>query len=234
MAYNPCLLIMNPRLLTDALESIKKSVDIPIIYFRAFWEPRVLEAINRYIKQTNYTHYIICADDVIVTKQAVSCVLDHVEDVEYDVFTGWSNMHFEADGSFSRQSTVCFHRLPLLKEPEWGPKREDYPPWVTMETMNLLAKEPIKTAYANFALTGMTREMWLKYPPKTHPRGNASDHQLSWRLQKDGIDVWTHPDAFITHLRRGWTPLLEKLLVGNQPPQIIETQTKWGNREDYV
>ena len=31
MAYNPCLLIMNPRLLTDALESIKKSVDIPII-----------------------------------------------------------------------------------------------------------------------------------------------------------------------------------------------------------
>ena len=76
--------------------------------------------------------------------------------------------------------------------------------------------------------------MWLKYPVKTHPCGRASDHQLSWRLQSDGIEVWTHPDAFITHLRRGWGPLRKRWLVGNEKPQIIETQRRWGKRDDYV
>ena len=58
MAYNPCLLIMDPRILMPALESIKECVDIPVTYFRAFTEPQVLVAINQYIRETNYTHYI--------------------------------------------------------------------------------------------------------------------------------------------------------------------------------
>jgi len=234
MAYNPCLLIMNPRILTEALESIEKCVDIPVTYFRAFTEPGVLQAINEYIIQSNYTHYIVCADDTIVTEQAVSCVLDHVEDEKYDVFTAWMNMHFEKDGTFSRESTVCFNQLMPIAQPDWGPTREEYPPWVTIETMNAQVKKPLRTAYANFALTGMKKEMWLKYPVKTHPCGRASDHQLSWRLQSDGIEVWTHPDAFITHLRRGWGPLRKRWLVGNEKPQIIETQRRWGKRDDYV
>ena len=50
MAYNPCLLIMNTRILMPALESIMECVDIPVTYFRAFTEPQVLEAINQYIR----------------------------------------------------------------------------------------------------------------------------------------------------------------------------------------
>ena len=236
MAYNPCLLIMNPRILMPALESIKECVDIPVTYFRAFTEPQVLEAINQYIRETNYTHYIMCGDDAIFTRKAVDCVLKYTEDESYDVFTGWMNMHIEDNGNFSRESTVCFGRLPPIADEGWGPERDEYPPWVSMQTMARYKtrEEPLRTAYANFALTGMKREMWLKYPVMTHPRGNSSDHQLSYRLQSGGIEVWTHPDAFITHLRRGWTPLLKQWLVGNQTPEIIETQRQWGKREDYV
>ena len=236
MAYNPCLLIMNPRILMPALESIKECVDIPVTYFRAFTEPQVLVAINQYIREKNYTHYIMCGDDAIFTRKAVDCVLKYTEDESYDVFTGWMNMHIEDNGNFSRESTVCFGRLPPIADEGWGPERDEYPPWVSMETMARykMREEPLRTAYANFALTGMKREMWLKYPVMTHPRGNSSDHQLSYRLQSGGIEVWTHPDAFITHLRRGWTPLLKQWLVGNQTPEIIETQRQWGKREDYV
>ena len=236
MAYNPCLLIMNPRILMPALESIKECVDIPVTYFRAFTEPQVLVAINQYIRETNYTHYIMCGDDAIFTRKAVDCVLKYTEDESYDVFTGWMNMHIEDNGNFSRESTVCFGRLPPIADEGWGPERDEYQPWVSMHTMARykMREEPLRTAYANFALTGMKREMWLKYPVMTHPRGNSSDHQLSYRLQSGGIEVWTHPDAFITHLRRGWTPLLKQWLVGNQTPEIIETQRQWGKREDYV
>ena len=236
MAYNPCLLIMNPRILMPALESIKECVDIPVTYFRAFTEPQVLVAINQYIRETNYTHYIMCGDDAIFTRKAVDCVLKYTEDESYDVFTGWMNMHIEYNGNFSRESTVCFGRLPHIADEGWGPERDEYPPWVSMQTMARYKtrEEPLRTAYANFALTGMKREMWLKFPVMTHPRGNSSDHQLSYRLQSGGIEVWTHPDAFITHLRRGWTPLLKQWLVGNQTPEIIETQRQWGKREDYV
>ena len=234
MTFNPCLLIMNPRILEEALNSIKECVDIPVTYFRAFTEPGVLMAINEYIKQTDYTHYIMCGDDAIFTRKAVECVLKHVEDERYEVFTGWMNMHFEEDGTFSQESTVCFNKLPQIAQPDWGPSRKEYPPWVTIEAMNRRAKEPVRTAYANFALTGMKREVWLKYPVQTHPRGNSSDHQLSWRLQSNGVEVWTHPDAFITHMRRGWSPLMRKWLVGNEKPQIIETQKGWLDRESYV
>ena len=77
---------------------------------------------------------------------------------------------------------------------------------------------------ANFALTGMTKELWENYPISCWPRGNSSDHHLSLRLQNEGVQVWTHPNAFIRHLRKGWSPLPDHWLVGNVPPEIIECQ----------
>ena len=57
---------------------------------------------------------------------------------------------------------------------------------------------------------------------KTWPNGNASDHHISFRIQRGGkYTVWTHRDAFSRHLRQGWLPLQHQWLVGNQEPEII-------------
>ena len=179
--------------------------------------------LNKYIKEHDYTHYIIIGDDAIVTRQAAETVLQYTKNKKCDVFTGWMNMHIKDDGSFSDQSTVNQNRI-RCTDPSWGPAREEYGEWITMETMRKLPPELVRTSYANFALTGMTKEMWEKYPISCWPRGNSSDHHLSLRLQNDGVKVWTHPKAFIRHLRRGWSPLPDHWLVGTVPPEIIEWQ----------
>ena len=221
--FDPCLLVMQPRNIQPALESYKKSFDIPMVFFKAFTEPQVTLQLNKYIKEHDYTHYIIIGDDAIVTRQATETVLQYTESKKCDVFTGWMNMHINDDGSFSEQSTVNQNRI-RCTDPSWGPAREEYGEWITMEMMRKLPPELVRTSYANFALTGMTKELWEQYPISCWPRGNSSDHHLSLRLQNDGVKVWTHPKAFIRHLRKGWAPLPDHWLVGSVPPEIIEWQ----------
>ena len=67
----------------------------------------------------------------------------------------------------------------------------------------------------------------------TWPNGKSSDHNWSTRLQMLGIRVWTHRDAFIKHLRKGWTPWRHNWLVGKVTPQTIY-EGKWKDREHYV
>ena len=233
MAFNPCLLVMQPREIQDCLDSIKECFDIPTVYFRAFSEPMVCREMSKYIRENDYTHYIIVGDDHITTKPAAQCVLDHTEDSRYEVFTGWMNMHLEENGFMSQNSTVSYGPLVQISDPT-GPTREEYGKWEPMQIIRGLPAQPFRTAYANFALTGATKELWERFPLSTHTRGNSSDHQLSYRLQTAGVKVWSHPSAFIKHLRRGWRPLLDKWLVWNVPSEIIETNRSWGKREDYA
>ena len=79
-----------------------------------------------------------------------------------------------------------------------------------------------QTSMANFALSCACRELFLEFPLRTHQSGKASDHEWSNRLQKAGIKVWTHPDAFIKHLRRGWKALADHWLVKLVPSETIE------------
>jgi hypothetical protein len=225
---------MNPRILTEALKSIEKCVDIPVTYFRAFTEPQVLVAINQYIRETNYTHYIMCGDDAIFTRKAVDCVLKYTEDESYDVFSGWMNMHIEPNGNFSRESTICLGWIPEWKSAE-GPDREEYPEWQPMSWVaNLPQDKVIRIAMANFAMTIAERELFLRFPLQTHRNDRASDHHWSYKLQRAGVKEYTHPDAFVKHLRRGWTPWRINWLVGKVESEIRYENMKWGSRENYV
>ena len=75
MAFDPVLLIMQPRLIDEAIDSLK-NIDIPRVWFRAFTEPQVMAQMNKYIKETNYSHYIIMSDDGVVSKQSADAILN--------------------------------------------------------------------------------------------------------------------------------------------------------------
>ena len=124
--------------------------------------------------------------------------------------------------------------IPELKYPE-GPQRDEYPAWQSMSWVNTLPSDQvIRTAMANFAMTIAERDIFLKFPLHTHKNNRASDHHWSYRLQRAGVKVHTHPDAFIKHLRKGWTPWRHNWLVGKVKPEIRYEKLKWGDREDYV
>ena len=99
--FNPVMMVMQPRQIWESLVSLKKNIDIPTAYFRAYTEPQVIKVMNKFINETSYSHYIVMSDDGVVSKKAADTILKYGEMKEYDVFTGWMNMHIEPDGNFS-------------------------------------------------------------------------------------------------------------------------------------
>ena len=174
-----------------------------------------------------YSHYIINGDDVIVYKDSMDVILKYAQMDEYEVVTGWMNMHLDQwgirgeDERLSKDSTVKFGNFPTPKDIN-GPVRSEYPPKMSVEDVLNSPKEIMQTSMAPFAMSCARRELFMRFPLQTHLNGVSSDHHFSYRLQKAGIKVWTHPDAFIKHLRKGWSPLIVNWLVGKIKPEIIK------------
>ena len=222
--FDPVMMVMQPRQIWESLVSLKKNIDIPTAYFRAYTEPQVIKVMNKFINETSYSHYIVMSDDGVVSKKAADTILEHMQDDRLDIFTGWMNMHLEQDGSYSKESTIPAYRLaemipgghPIIAHRPWS----NDSPWVpiswVMEQQGL-----IKTNYANFAMSGARREIFLKYPLGIYPNNTSSDHHWSYRLQQAGLQAYTHKDAFIKHLRQGWNPWRHNWLVGQVPAKTI-------------
>ena len=183
---------------------------------------QVVNEMNRFVRESDYSHYIVISDDAICYKRAFDNVLANAP--KYDVFTGWCNMEMYGD-KISSHSNVSFHALPLIDENASlvRPLYDDYPPWASVD--EVLSKEGnFQTAIASFATSCFTRDILLKYPLGVWENGKASDHHISYRLQKDKVPIWTNRDAFVRHLRQGRESYLKNTkawLVGNVPSQII-------------
>ena len=219
---NPVLMIMQPRIIPPAITSIRENWNKPRVWFKAFTEPQVVNEMNRFVRESDYSHYVIMSDDAISYKRAIYNVLANAP--KYDVFTGWCNMEMYGD-KLSPHSNVSFHALPLIDENASlvRPLYDDYPPWASVD--EVLSKEGnFQTAIASFATSCFTRDILLKYPLGVWENGKASDHHISYRLQKDRIPIWTSRDVFVRHLRQGRESYLKNTkawLVGNVPSQII-------------
>jgi len=219
---NPVLMIMQPRIIPSAITSIRENWNNPRVWFKAFTEPQVVNEMNRFVRESDYSHYIVISDDAICYKRAFDNVLANAP--KYDVFTGWCNMEMYGD-KISSHSNVSFHALPLIDENASlvRPLYDDYPPWASVD--EVLSKEGnFQTAIASFATSCFTRDILLKYPLGVWENGKASDHHISYRLQKDRIPIWTSRDVFVRHLRQGRESYLKNTkawLVGNAPSQII-------------
>ena len=219
---NPVLMIMQPRIIPPAITSIRENWNKPRVWFKAFTEPQVVNEMNRFVRESDYSHYIVISDDAICYKRAFDNVLANAP--KYDVFTGWCNMEMYGD-KISSHSNVSFHALPLIDENASlvRPLYDDYPPWASVD--EVLSKEGnFQTAIASFATSCFTRDILLKYPLGVWENGKASDHYISYRLQKDKVPIWTNRDGFVRHLRQGRESYLKNTkawLVGNVPSQII-------------
>ena len=249
--FNPVLLNMQPRYIEAAINSIKESANFPRVFFRAYTEPQVIEEMNKFIKETNYSHYIIHGDDNILPKKTVDTILHYAQIGTTDVLTGWMNLKLERrwhkegtiitnwdEYKLGEESTVCFGKIPPISEPHRGPYPDEYPLRETVASMSYKFKELLQVSMACFAFTCAPRKILINYPLSVHPNGYASDHQWSYRLQEGGIKIWTHPDAFVKHLKRYWALHRDwKWLTGHYTPETIyETDIKrdWKSREHDV
>jgi hypothetical protein len=79
--------------------------------------------------------------------------------------------------------------------------------------------------FTGFAMTFMSRQMWLKYPFNCiGDPGYQSDYSLSCRLQNDEVNIWAVPGAFMQHLKLAEsTKHLEggTVVVGNNLGEVV-------------
>jgi len=183
---NPLLLIMNPRRIVECVESIGR-LPIDQAWLTGYTEFELTALIEAIIRDSDYSHYLICSDDGVIPEFALESVVERLDD--HPVVTGYSNLD------------AVDWRVNLTKTPFQVTSHsvmEDYDLYHVSDVWGW-PDELVPTYFAGFALTGMSREMWQKYPYTSI--GNPSDYSLCVRLQKDGVPIVAPKQACMWHAK---------------------------------
>jgi len=94
--------------------------------------------------------------------------------------------------------------------------------FLTMEDIENKSESVFQTYLTGWAFTGASRDIWLKYPFEVSLLGGQSDVQFSLKYaHRDGKEIYSHKDAYFTHLKNSVTEtLIKEWLVGIEPPMV--------------
>lgn len=194
------LMVMQGREIPECMESIM-ALKIPKVVFRGYTEMNLSIEIPKFINDTNYENYLIVSDDTI-------CNQDALTNVEYElnyheVVTGWCRL-----SPTDQKVTLC---SAPLKTPKVSVGSYSF----MLRDQVIAQTKVFRTYFMGWALSGMTRELWLKVPfypimPRRLLRvkggtkivvgGWGSDYYASWRLQQLGQEIVAVPQSEIIHL----------------------------------
>ena len=221
-------MVMNPRDIRGCISAIQ-ALQIDKVFFRAFTEKQLEKEISEFVDSSSYKDYLILSDDTVPSQAALDAVLYHLS--THGVVTGWSNNHPTGNGAnlmLHPLTGVRWELTQILFKTRWA---DENVLGIGFEKIEKIRKMPplFRTYFVGFSLTGMRRELWLRFPFTTiysnvTKRYQSSDLSLSKRLQEAGVTAWCARDAFVPHLKshEGW-------LVGKVKPQAI-----LGQDLDYI
>jgi hypothetical protein len=207
----PLLMIMNPRKIPRCMEALE-SLDIDKVWMKHYTERELIDVIAQIVESTDHDVIGLLSDDTIPPQSSLDLILDAFE--PSSVYTGYCNMD-------EGREEVNLSRQPLVIQENATLECYDFP--TKAEVDNHKGLYP--SWFTGFAMTFMSREMWLKYPfDCIGTPGYQSDYSLSCRLQNDEVNIWAVPGAFMPHLRLGEsTKHLEggTVIVGNGMGEVV-------------
>jgi len=209
---SPLLIILNPRAIPECMESFV-ALDVPCAYLTGYTERQLVDVIADIIATTDHTHYVAISDDTVVTQRAVDAVYDQLP--AHPVTTGWSNL----DDTDPRCSVVG-------RELRGDAPSADSYDFLHYSKVVMHPEPVMRTWFAGMCLTGMSREMWRRFPFAVlgSEAGWASDYSLCWRLQTEGIPITAIRDGGVLHVRQRWDvpddDPRKRLLVGEVEPRV--------------
>ena len=202
------LLVFNPRQIGECVDSIER-LPIDQAWLTGYTEPELEDVISNIVETTDYTHYIAASDDGVIPEFALDAVVGFLDD--HPVVTGYSNL----DATDMR---VNLTRSPFQNVLE--STMEDYDLYHLADVLGW-PDDLVPTCFAGFALTGMSRDMWLEYPYQS--RGVPSDYNLCRRLQADGVPIVAPKQAFMWHVKDRMNEVgvgRKRLLIGSIPAEV--------------
>ena len=207
-------MIMNPRRIDECIESFER-MPIERAWLTGYSERELVDVVAQMLEATpEFTHYIWASDDLVVNEEALAAVLAALED-GHPVVTGYCNFDLTDD------PRVGLSMSPLLTE---RPTLESYD-FPTQQQIDEAPGDPVRTWFAGFVLTAMSREMWLRYPFQLGPAGAQTDYSLCWRLQQDDVPIVAPKAARVLHVKDVWgvypdADPRKRLLIGEIPAEV--------------
>ena len=229
-------MIMHAREIPECILSLK-ALAIDKVWFRGYTEKQLEPKIRQFIESTSYDRYIMVSDDVIATQFALDNLIRHQKAA--DVVTGWCNIfpgetlaNLELRPITEDRSALYFRirdriprsTLPFIKKLYHKSPLKAVMNWVLYQHFPTedeiwVQPEVFRTYFVGWALTSITRELWLKYGFHHAPGKNAghgSDQKMSLDLANDGVEMLCARDSFIYHLGT-----IRNFIVGKVKPDVI-------------
>lgn len=208
------LVVMHPRRIPVCVKAFD-ALDADIAYLSGGNESQAMDMFAEVLAGSDHDHLVVVSDDVIVTQPALDAVVAALEDGVL-VATGWCLLD-----RTNRYSNVTDQPL-IGNKPDWSA-------YSFMTAVDVRDRsERFETGFAGLALTGMSRELWQRFPMACYGadlHGWASDFHLSVRLRDADVPITAVRDAYVEHLKERWTYADNademRLLIGEIPREVI-------------
>lgn len=214
------VMLMNPRAIPACVASFE-ALETDVAWLTGYTKAEVIDVTADVVNTTGYDHYLLVPDDCVVSQAAVDAVVALLDD-DHPAATGWCRL---AKGD---------PRANLTTSPIRGdrPSVAGYDWWLAAD-VDAYPQEVVPTGFMGMALTGMSRDMWLRYPQDGYrtSTGHAfsSDFHLSRRLRDDGIPMVAARSGYIDHVKEVWNRrdrLAENRLLVGQIPRRVSIQSR--------
>jgi len=216
LAMKPLLVIFNPRSIPEFYKAIEKISGISKLWIKYFPQDEAYKKARKFFLQSDYTHFMILPDDLIVTQADVDAIANH--DESYDSISGWCN---NTGGDDTNIDTNISAFLP--PDPPRTAIYEAYRWFKIAQFESMLSKVGnsdaiIPVLHQGFALSRLSRRL-IKLVPFRTDAGCCVDSCLSLDLMKNRVTITQYVDIRIRmkHLK---IPRSE-LLVGKEKAAML-------------
>lgn len=183
------LIILNPRRIAECLLTLR-ALDIDQAWCTGYTEHQLQRVIRDLVTQHVYDHYIVVPDDVIPTQPALNAVQAALA-AGHPVVTGYCNLDTSGDD-----------RVNITRSPLTEPRTMASYDFYTQAQVDKYTTPLVPTHFAGFALTGMSRELWQRYPFRAYgDPGCSSDFHLSRRLADARVPIVAPKAARVHHVK---------------------------------
>jgi len=213
---DPLLAIMAPREITEAVDAFRR-LPIRRAWLERYTEWELVDVLRSIVDDDAipFTHMLLCADDVVVTPEALAAVLD-LAAAGHPVVTGWCRLD-------ATHPLANITDGPLVGD---DPTPEAYP-FRRADEVAAYPSPVVPTGFAGFALTCMSRDLWRRFPFGAYGGPScswSSDFHLSRRLRDAGVPIVAARDGYVRHLKERWGKLdtdpRARLMIGELPSGV--------------
>lgn len=193
-------------------------------WLRSYTEEELGRVIPEVVSDagSSYDYFLIVPDDCVVSPGALAAVLAQAE--AHPVVSGFTRLD-------ATHPMVNLTTRPLIGD-EPVPGAYDFYSYA-----DVMAHDGpvIDTGFVGFALTGMSRDLWQRFPFRARgcgPTACCSDFDLSVRLRDAGIPMIAATGGYVEHVKITWGERdcgkdpRKRLLIGERPQEVIYEEAR--------